>query len=763
MSAAIRGDIQMQTASHFDAGSAFSGVNGSGCGFLGALAASCLAVVPMVAPRWASAQTAVASPELTEIIVTAEKRSEALLNVPMSITAIGAATIERAGITDFMDYALKAPNVSFSYSDGMGISESRSISVRGIEGRGTTGFYIDDLPLLIGVDPHAIDMSRIEVLRGPQGTLYGARSMGGTIRLITKQPDVADFSATTHALASEMDAGGGSYQVDAGVNLPIAGVAGLRVGAFSSRTGGFENCEFPDPQSPGAFDTVHHVAREDQVGASASLLWNVSEDITIRPTAIYQRSSWNGLPLADIYPGNNIQRRLFNIAESNEDEWTIAGLTVSWHTSVGTLTSATSYFNRNSLEVEEASDWPAAVLGYSPPLPAAIPAREPQHEFVQEARFTSDLHGPVQFVAGLFYSRSVSALDDNWIINGLATVNGGVFGTNLAYFTNNPGYNRDEAAFGEATYSISSQWSTTLGLRYSKTSESYTRTSDGVFNGGPSYDSGSSSQTAITPKYVIKYQPDPDHNYYALASKGFRPGGPNGPLPGCDADLAALGLTPGDVKSYQTDSVWNYELGAKTRLMDRRLQVNSAVYWIEWTGIQQTEFLPCGFTFTGNAGKARSRGAELEISSSPLSGLTLSGGVGYTDAKITAAAATVTAKPGDPVQQVAPWTVSAAADYEFPLFGALKGFSRLDYSYVDHSYSTHIDPVNPRIRASYEIANIHLGVSQGQWNAGAFVQNATNARPNLADNESQAAELAGRPRILTSPPRTIGIEARMKF
>jgi iron complex outermembrane receptor protein len=722
-----------------------------------------LVLLPIALPRLANAQASTEAPELEQIIVTAQKRSEALLDVPLSITAIGAATIERAGITDFMDYALKAPNVSFSYSDGMGISESRSISVRGIEGRGTTGFYIDDLPLLIGVDPHAIDMSRIEVLRGPQGTLYGARSMGGTIRLITKQPEVSDFSATTHASVSAMDAGGGSYQVDAGVNLPIANVAGLRVGVFSSQTGGFENREFPDPQSTGILDTVHHIARENELGASASLLWNVSEDLIIRPTVIYQRTTSNGLPLADIYPANNVQRRLFDIGESNDDEWTVSGLTVSWHTSIGTLTSATSYFNRNVLEIEEASDWPAAVLDYSPPLPTAIPAREPQHEFVQEARFSSDLHGPFQFVAGLFYSKSVSKLEDNWFINGLATVNGGEFGTNLAYFTDNPVYNRDEAAFGEATYSLSGQWSMTLGLRYSKNDERYTRTSDGVFNGGPSFDEGSSSQTAMTPKYVIKYQPDADHNYYALASKGFRPGGPNGPLPGCDADLAALGLSAESVKSYKTDSVWNYELGAKTRLLDRRLEVNSAVYWIEWAGIQQTEFLPCGFTFTGNAGKARSRGAEIEISSSPLIGLTLTGGIGYTDAKITASAPTVQAKPGDPVQQVAPWTVSAAADYEFPLIGELKGFGRLDYSYVDHSYSTHIDPVNPRIRPSYEIANVHFGVSKRSWDAGAFVRNATNARPNLADNESQAAELAGRPRILTSPPRTIGVEARMKF
>jgi outer membrane receptor protein involved in Fe transport len=645
----------------------------------------------------------------------------------------------------------------------MGISESRSISIRGIEGRRTTGFYIDDLPLLIGVDPHALDLARIEILRGPQGTLYGARSMGGTVRLITQNPDVTSRSAETRIIASAMDAGGAGYQVNGGVNIPIGGVAAVRVNAFSLTNGGFENRRFPDPAQPTTYDTVFHVGREDQVGASVALLWNVSDAFTVRPIIIYQRSAMNGLPLGDIYPGNQIQQRLYDIPEKNVDEWTVGGLTITLHTGAGTLTSATSYYNRNMLEVEEASDWPAQVLGYSPPIPTSIPARMPQHEFVQELRFASDLKAPIQFVAGAFYSYSVERLYDDWVIPGLGAVKGGVFGTNLAYFTDNPGFNHDKALFGEATYSISTRWSATLGLRYSQTSERSTRTSDGVFNGGPSFDQEGASQTEVTPKYVIKYQPSPDQNYYALASKGFRPGGPNGALPGCDADLAALGLTPADVASFKGDAVWNYEVGAKTRALDRRLQVNGALFWIDWTGVQQTEFLPCGFTFTGNAGKARSRGGELEASAVPLPGLTLTMGVGYTDAHITASAPTVLAKPGDPIQQVAPWTASSSVDYEFPLAATLKGIARLDYSYVDHSLSTHIDPLNPRIRPSYELANIRLGVSRGPWNVIGFVNNLTNARPNFADNESQAAELAGRPRILTCPPRTYGIETNIHF
>src|ERR1700733_13786701 len=147
--------------------------------------------------------------ELDEVVVTAQKRLETLIEVPLSITAISRETIEQAGITNFVDYALKVPNLTFSYSNSQGVTESRSIAIRGVQGVNTTGYYLDDLPLPDGLDPQALNLQRIEVLRGPQGTLYGARSMGGTVRLITEEPDTTSFSAAVHGVASAMYAGGG--------------------------------------------------------------------------------------------------------------------------------------------------------------------------------------------------------------------------------------------------------------------------------------------------------------------------------------------------------------------------------------------------------------------------------------------------------------------------------------------------------------------------------------------------------------------------
>ncbi len=211
------------------------------------------------------------------------------------------------------------------------------------------------------------------VLRGPQGTLYGANSMGGTVRLITHAPDPDAFSGTVHGSASGMDHGGNSYQAEGGVNLPLGSTAALRMNAYSTRDGGFQNRRFPDLNAPTGLATVPDIARLDSYGANITLLWNPTDSLSIQPQVLYQHARRNGLPLADYDSANQIQQRLFDIEESTDEKWTIAGLTVNWRLPLGEITSASSYFNRKDFELEEASDWTAAVLGYSPVLPTAIP------------------------------------------------------------------------------------------------------------------------------------------------------------------------------------------------------------------------------------------------------------------------------------------------------------------------------------------------------------------------------------------------------
>ncbi len=343
-------------------------------------------------------------------------------------------------------------------------------------------------------------------------------------------------------------------------------------------------------------------------------------------------------------------------------------------------------------------------------------------------------------------------------------MNNGEYGTDLAYFVDIPVHRRDKSAFGELTYTLG-HWSATAGFRYSDTVRRFKVNGDGALTGGPFTSNQGSSERSSTPKYLIKYQPNADLNYYAVASKGFRQGGPNSPLPdSCQADLDALGLTREEVSSYKSDMVWNYELGVKARLLDRRLSANASVFRIDWTGIKQLVKLPiCGFQFNGNGGAARSKGAELELSALLTEGFTASAAVGYTDAKVTKASDTAPAPAGSPIQQVSPWTVSLAADYQHALGTGLIGFGRLDYSYADNSHSAANDAAHPRLRRAYSIVGARAGVIRGPYEVALFVKNATNARPNLSDNVSQGAELEGRPRILTLQPRSIGVDFRFRF
>ena len=701
---------------------------------------------------------------LEEVVVTAQKRTQSIQEVPMSISVLSAETITMAGLSNFNQYAEMIPNLTFSYSSGQGITTSRAIAIRGIQGAGTTGFYVDDIPLLAGVDPYSLDLARVEVLRGPQGTLYGARSMGGTMRLITREPQLGSTEVSAHAQLSMVESGGDGYQIDGNANVGIGDSVALRVSGFSLTYGGFMDRRFPDSESPSEFSTVEDVAEQDMVGGSVSLLWKPTDNFTVRPMFIYQKSERNGLPLGDVHASNSTQQRLFDIPETADDEWMLSGLSMTLHTPLGDIVSASSYFDRDVLELEECSDWTADILGYSPPIATAIPVESPQRQFVQELRFASAFAGDLQLVTGLYYSDGKQGFESEWIVPGIDEANGGVFGTDLAYLTDNPRFSREKAGFGELTYSFAEQWEGTLGVRYSDTWQKVTRASDGIFNGGASYFEMESSETSVTPKAVLTFKPSESQTYYALASKGFRPGGPNSPLPGCDADLAALGLTPEDARSFKSDSLWNYELGAKLEKSDGRLSVRGALFYIDWSDtIQEVRLPTCGFTFRGNVGSARSQGGELEIVAAPTDGLSLTAGIGYTDAEITGSAPGVAAQPGDPVQQVAPWTASASGQYEFPFTPGLNGLIRADFSYTDRSYSASVDQFNPRVREAYELANLRLGVVGEAWQALAFIENLTNERPNLADNQSQAAELEGRPRILTTLPRTYGLEVRYSF
>ncbi|HEY2339178.1 MAG TPA: TonB-dependent receptor [Steroidobacteraceae bacterium] len=791
-----------------------------------------------IAAAWLAAASAVnaatestaQSGGLEEVIVTAQKRSESEQTVPMSITTFSATTLQQKAITEFFDYATKVPNLAFA-NTGDGVGTARTISIRGISGDNVTGFYIDDVPLPDSLDPRVLDIDHIEVLRGPQGTLYGARSMGGTVRLITQVPDLSHFSATVHGGVSDTDrTDRPNYTADATVNIPVVQdqIALRLTGFYDDQAGYFKRSWCTDPATVGVTcfplstsgrTAVGNVAAIDTYGGSASLTIKAGEAVTITPRVMVQRAGYNGLPLGDFnsMPQNGIgfpapsgpytlptplnttnftQARFFDVPEGGTDWWDLYSLTLHWKPGLGELVSSTAYFDRKVDEWEDESEfiWAAITSGAcanpapycNPPSPGPIQEIKDYQRFVEEIRFASTLSGPLQFVVGAFYSdfhgrvpfaslypgATVPNLDDQ-LTGGVPNNSDGI--PNLVFAQDFRTDIQEPAVFGELSYDITPSLKATAGLRWYQvkiTSEGYEA---GLATG--SYDrtvspSVTNKENGTNPKFELDYHFTPDQMVYGLASKGFRPGGvvpivPPG-TPGtpndCVAALAAVNpsITLADTRSFHSDSLWNYEIGTKNAFLDHRVVLNAAAFDIRWNNIQQAVLLQCGFQFIANAGAAESKGGELDLRARATDRLDVSLGVGYQHASITQKGASP--QPvGSPVFNTPDWTGNAALTYTLPLTNNWNSVSVLDYSYVGSSYSANNNPTDPRKRPAYRLLNARFAFSNGKTELALVGKNLMNEVTNLGDNRSIAAEVPGRPRLFINQPRTIGVEASVRF
>ncbi len=705
------------------------------------------------------------------IVVTALRRAESVQDVPLSITSMGEEQLQRSSIMEFVDYGTRIPSLSFG-STGDGAAGARTIAIRGVSGENTTGFYIDETPVPDSVDPKIVDVERIEVLRGPQGTLYGARSLGGTVRLITKQPSDEGFSGSARGALSSTKEGGWNYRASGTLNLPLAPGAALRVsGLYEHESGIFDRVvEGPTTPQP---ETHKNVDSGETYGFQVALKLEPVEDLTITPRILYQRTARDGFPFADYRPDNFTQHRYFNNAEYSRDRWTLYTTDVQYDADFGSFTSSTSYFDRSILEREDQSEFYVVAFGLTTPLSGIATQRVPYKRFVQEVRFVSDFAGPFQLILGGFYShlKSGEAFDPPAAVPGLDAALGGMLGTDNAFSGIRKTRTEEPAFYGEASYALTDKLKLTGGLRWYSISIDDRYDYDGFFVGGPGFLELKTKETGVNPKLLVEYKATRDHMVYASAARGFRPGGLNLMIPDllCGSELTALGLTRDQIAGYKADSLWSYEIGAKTSWFNRRLTVNAAAYRLDWPDVQQIQNLQCGFSFTGNAGKAVNKGFELEVHASPTDALSLDFGLGYVDAKFTEASSTLAAPVGTRLFQTPRWTISGSAHWQKPITGDVEGFAHVDGSYVGSSLSSNnpdlsADPAHRyRTRPSYTLVDFRFGVAIGKTEIAAFAKNLTNEHVNFADNRSLAAETPGRPRIVTNRPRTIGLEVKTAF
>jgi iron complex outermembrane receptor protein len=797
-------------------------------GMIKAVVASLSAVAFMV-PLCTLADTAPApSGELEEITVTAQKRSESEQNVPMSITTFGAAALAQEDINSFFDYATKVPNLAFAPT-GDGVGTARTVSIRGVSGNNVTSFYIDDTPLPDSIDPRVLDLDHIEILRGPQGTLYGARSMGGLVRTVTKEPDLEEFSATVHGGASDTArTNEPNYVGDAVVNIPlIRDAAALRISAFDDYEAGYfkrSYCTNPaaamnlscTPLGTTGITTVDNVGAIDTSGVTAALTIKPTDSLTVTPKFILQRAGYNGFPMADyptdtangigypvptpltgvptpskMVPNNFTQARWFNVPEGGFDDWGLTSLAVHWKSDLGELVSSSSYFSRKVVETEDETDFIYAGVTSGAggvPEPSGITEEKDYQEFVQEVRFVSALKGPVQFVAGAFYSdlhgrlpfaayyppATAPGLDATLLGPGGGELTPGYPNTVFAqdFHTDI----KEPAVFGEVSYTPIDPLKLTGGLRWYQVKTYSAGYELGLAaGGGPPVVSSPETVTesGVNPKFEADYHLTPDQMIYANVAKGYRPGGispvvPNGAAGtaiDCTASLKAVdpNITIAQTRTFQSDSLWNYEVGTKTEWLDHHLSVDAAAFYIKWKNIQQEILLSCGFQYTANAGAAVSKGGELEIRAKPADPLEMSLGLGYQNATITQVGVESPQTVGSPVYQVPNWTGNASVQYATELTAQWKMVSNADYSYIGRSFSGNNQPEDPRLRPAYRLINAHLGFDRGAFEVALVGKNLANEVANLGDSRSIAAETPGRPRLFVNQPRTLGIEFRQSF
>jgi outer membrane receptor protein involved in Fe transport len=721
---------------------------------------------------------------LQEVIVTAEKREESLSVVPISANVLTSAELYSAGIEDIGEIAAVTPGVEYDYNSQFGPGILTRLAIRGIEsdvGSSTTGVYIDDVPIqwrqsgFANAYPVTFDLTRVEVLRGPQGTLFGAGAEGGSVRFITTEPSMTEFTGLYRSEVSQTRYGGPSFETGAAAGGPIVdGRSGLRISAWYRDDGGYIN-----RVNPFTGATVDGEAnRSSSRALRAALVFAPTESLRITPSASYQSVGRHDSPIfytslsnpsAGVFDNGKLLR------QPSKDSFALASLKVEQQFRFAKLTAVTSYFDRHAQAMFDATN-EAGILffgGYGHPLgpgfPAsysdAIPDMLSLHESQQseEVRLTSaDPEAPIQWVAGQFYSSARQVYTEDIYETGAPGDPG--------YYNSNQTTDRIVAAYAHVDARLSRQWTLSAGARVDRTRSETTDHAGGfAYPDLAPFTHGITYETPLTPQFSVSYRPDVTNFLYATIAKGFRIGGVNSPVPaGCPTAAPS---------SYTSDSVWSHEIGAKSRLLDGRLQVAGSVFEIDWSRVQNNLTLGCGFNYVANVGAARSSGFDLDVSVLPLHALNFEVSLGYDNVYFTKTVLTpggqVLAERDAVVGGVpavpSPWVGAAKLRYEWPITREITGSARIDE--IVHSHNpgpfTELDPkaigYDPRFVAdpATSVLNLRLGLIWSTLDLRLFVNNALDAHPVLQYSADAPGSSLTYAHTLT--PRTWGIDGALSF
>jgi len=739
-----------------------------------------------------------ASGELAEIVVSAEKRSSTVQTTPLSITALKGEDLAARGLSSAQEIVQAVPGIAIaSAGPGQAKYEIRGLSSDGGESP-TIGFYLNEAPITppasattgkSAIDPDLYDLNRVEVLRGPQGTLYGSASMGGTVKLVTNPPDLASTYGSTETSVSGTDGGGLNYAQKGMVNIPLVDneIALRIVGNYGHDSGWIDRIvvpNFPIETNGGLTrgnvlglpaSAIHHGVNDADVrGARASLLIQPNNALSITPMIFYQNISQGGLNTYDSVPGTLAHYQPFDVAEPFSDRFTVYSLTVNYTFERVALTSATSYWTRRTSQLEDASEavqdglgLPAFSTVYGGIGAAQSYETDTTNEASQEIRLASTGHDKLDWLVGAFFSRFSDTFRGGSTIPGLATALGEAIGTTDLFDVSIPLVVKQQAAFANVTYHVSDSWKIAAGARYFAYQSAVTSSSKGFAYGGetPVLASASASASGVSPKVDVSYEPLSDLLLYAIAAKGFREGGGNFPVPttgqvgsACLANLQAIGRESAP-SLFDPDTVWSYEAGEKSRLFDHRLTLNADFFYTRWSKVQQPVALSCGLGFTANGPNAEVKGGELELHAQLSSALSVTQSVALAAADFTQDFAASGIVKGQALFNAPRVTASSSIHYEHPIAGR-KFVAILQNSYASATtdLSYRINHLGPR-----DITNIRFGVENPKWSLFVYSTNIFNKRVDLENININSFTGPSYNRVATNQPLTAGLSLSVNY
>ncbi|MFO1272560.1 MAG: TonB-dependent receptor [Rubrivivax sp.] len=749
---------------------------------------------------------------LQTVTITSQKRKEDIREVPLSVSTMSGDQMQDGHVGDFSDLSRVIPNLAFSTPNGAGAGLS-TLQLRGVSsqaGSATVSIYLDDVSLTTRniysqgtAEPRFFDVDRVEVLRGPQGTLYGASSLGGTIKFISRQPDLTRLEGGAYGEVSGTSHGGTNYTLQGVVNVPLSrDTLALRVGVQTGHQSGYiDRVDVNTLQviEKGINDADWNVAKlalKAQLGAGWSLTPALfyqrykTGDIDAWYEAVGDYQSANvGAPLAKFQTSKIVR-------EPGTDTLTVPSVTLNGDVGIGDLTGILSGYKRkfdrrqdgtyiNSVYIGSIITDPAlgGVVGF---LPSAVDLNNKVNQTSLELRLASKDYQsggtPFTWIGGLYSARTKTEVFDNepiFGINAAFTAAGrniedpadipdtfaGAFLGDSSYYSARHYDDRQNSLFGEVTWHASDTLRFIAGLRVLRARQHFTREGDRYYAGGASTALVDSSASANTPRFAVDWDLDKNNTVYGNIAKGFRLGSANRPVPDTAlvrSDLAALGLSGPVPTSYQPDSAWSYEAGYKGRLLDGNLSFSGALFYIAWKDIQQDVNLPnAGFDFETNAGRAKSYGLEFETRFKASAGLTLSASGSVTRAVFAEDNTALgfddnnqpLARKGGRIQGVPRYNASLGAEYRIGDGFVRGGLQRVGASRGD------LDPASRGYeQPAYTTADLSGGLTIAGFEITAFVKNLTNN-----DKIIQRPSVQGVATVYTLRPRTVGISGRYDF